>query len=85
MIKASWGVNVNLCYSYFGRDYKRGDIVFFIKCAEWLENRFPNCEVWYGHDIDDENISRFGIVERKELLEYYLEHQKKCCGRILQP
>jgi hypothetical protein len=43
----------------------------YVKSAEWLERNIPKCEVYYGHDVDDENISLFDKKAREELLEHY--------------
>jgi hypothetical protein len=55
---------------------KRGNIELFIKCAEWLERRLPGCLVYYGHDVDDENLRLFDKPARDELLRHYLRSRK---------
>ena len=64
-------LDVNLWNAYYGIGYERGDIELFIKCAEWLEHRFPGCQVYYGHDVDDENLRLFDKAARDELLRHY--------------
>ena len=64
-------LNVNLWKSFYGLGYERGDIVLFIRCAEWLEENLPNCKVFYGNDVGDENIKLFDSVERRRYLAYF--------------
>jgi hypothetical protein len=67
----SWWLNVGIRLNYYGEGYERGDPVHLARLAEWLEQRIPDCEVWYGHDIADESIKPFGPAERDALLTYY--------------
>jgi hypothetical protein len=67
---STW-LDVGLTLSYYGKGYERGDPEHFVRIAEWLERRIPDCEVWYGHDSDDESIEPFGPAERTALLEYF--------------
>jgi len=64
-------INVNLWKSYYGVGYERGDPRLFIQCAEWLEERLPGCEIYYGHDVNDENVSLFDKPARERLMAYY--------------
>ena len=66
--RSTW-LDVNMWSTYFGAGYLRGDGEFFIKCGAWLERQIPGCEVYYGHDLDDENITRFDQAARDELLK----------------
>ncbi len=75
---SSW-VNVNLWKSYYRPGYERGDLELFVRCAEWLEQHLENCEVWYGHDVDDENLRVFDKCAREILLDY--QRSKKLSGR----
>lgn len=43
-------IRVGLLRRYYGPGYERGDLRFLIALAEWLEQRFEPCEVWYGGD-----------------------------------
>ena len=69
--ETSFWLNVNLWRNYFGPGYNRGNAELFVAVAEWLEQQLPGAEVYYGHDVDDENVSRFDEPARKELLELY--------------
>jgi len=64
-------LDLNLWGAYFGEGYHRGDISLYIKCAEWLEENLPGCKVYYGHDVDDENLKAFDSDEREKYLKYY--------------
>ena len=44
-----------------------GETGFFIKCASWLESRIPGCQIYYGHDVNDENVSLFDDSARDRL------------------
>jgi hypothetical protein len=68
---AGFWYNLNIWRSYYGPGYERGDLPLFVKCAEWLEERFPDCEIWYGHDVNDENLKVFDSKARTELMSYY--------------
>src|SRR5687768_4005654 len=68
--RSSW-LAVNVWRSYFGPEYTRGNPELFVQIAEWLERRLPGCEIYYGHDVDDENISLFDQTTREKLLELY--------------
>lgn len=64
-------LDVGICLNYYAVGYERGDPVHLARLAEWLEQRIPDCEVWYGHDIADESIKPFGPAERNTLLLYF--------------
>ena len=53
----------NIVTAYFGPGYERGDPKLLTRCAEWLERTVPGAEVWYGHDVGDENLRPFGPAE----------------------
>jgi hypothetical protein len=63
-------LNVNFLLPYFDKNYRRGNIEFYVRCARWLEGQCDFCEVWYGHDIDDSSICRFDETRRLTLLKY---------------
>jgi len=67
---STW-LNVNLSKAYYGVGYERGNPQLFVRYAEWFEERLPNCQVYYGHDVNDENVSLFDKSTRKKLMEYY--------------
>jgi hypothetical protein len=62
---------VNLWRSYFGQGYKRGNPELFVQIAEWLEKRLEGTEIFYGHDVDDENVALFDHTTRQQLLALY--------------
>jgi hypothetical protein len=64
-------ITVNLWCSYYGCGYERGDIKFLVECAEWLEQRLPSCKVYYGHDVNDENVRLFDSATRAKFIAYY--------------
>jgi hypothetical protein len=64
-------LDLNLWRAYFGEGCHRGDLGLYIKCAEWLEENLPDSRVYYGHDVDDENIRAFDSDEREKYLKYY--------------
>jgi len=68
--RSSW-LGVNVWRSYFGPEYRRGNPELFVKIAEWLERKLPGAEIYYGHDVDDENISLFDQTTRENLLKLY--------------
>ena len=65
--------DVGVSRAYYGKGYERGDVAFFVRVAEWLENRIVGCQVWYGHDADDESLAPFGRADREALLSYFRE------------
>lgn len=67
--KSSVWLDVNLWKSYYGPGYERGDPELFVKSAEWLEQRLLGAEIYYGHDVNDENVSLFDNSARDKLLE----------------
>ncbi len=81
---SAW-LNVNLWRSYFGPGYKRGHPELFVKAAEWLEQRLPAAEAYYGHDVDDENVSRFDGPAREELLDLYYGRVKVSASDRARP
>jgi hypothetical protein len=60
-------VDVNIWRNYFGEGYSRGAGEFFIKCGRWLDARLPGCKTYYGHDVDDENLTLFDEPARERL------------------
>ncbi len=62
-------VGRDLWKPYYGADYERGNPELFVKCAEWLEERIPSGEIYYGYDVNDENVTRFDKAARNSLLQ----------------
>lgn len=75
-------LNVNLWKSYYGPGYKRGDINLFIRCAEWLEQHFDHCQVYYGHDVNDENVELFSKAMRECLLTQHRQDRNTGEGTL---
>ena len=64
-------LDVNLWKPYYSPDYERGNPELFVKCAEWLEQRLPGCEIFYGHDVGEENLILFDGPAKRKLLANY--------------
>lgn len=64
-------LEVNLWKAYYGPGYERGNPELFVSCAEWLEQRFTGAAVYYGNDVDDENVSLFDREARDSILAHY--------------
>lgn len=43
---------VHLISRYYGEGYERGDLLLIVSVIEWLEQRIPSAEVWYGGDCE---------------------------------
>ena len=56
---------------YYGVGYERGDILFLINLAEWLELRFAPCEVWYGGDSMGICAEHFTKAERGKIKAHF--------------
>jgi hypothetical protein len=67
--RSTW-IAVNLWRAYFSPEYPRGDITIIVRCAEWLEARLAGCRMWYGHDVDDDNLAPFSPERRRALLAH---------------
>ena len=67
----SFWIAVNLWRSYFGPGYMRGNPKLFARVAEWLEKRLEGAEIYYGNDVDSENVALFNSETRKKLLRLY--------------
>lgn len=77
----SYWYDLNVCKTYYGDGYARGDANWFVQLAEWLESRIPNGEVWYGHDIDDRSIEPFDEPRRAALLEHFHRYHQGPDGK----
>jgi hypothetical protein len=73
--ESSRWLDVNLWKPYYAAGYERGNPELFVKCAEWLEERIPSAEIYYGHDVNDENVSRFDNAARTSLLDSYRQRR----------
>lgn len=69
-IGSGFWININLWKSYYGPGYERGDIQQFVVIAEWLEERLPNCHVYYGED-SSHVLRRFDKTYRDRIIKYY--------------
>lgn len=67
-------VRVMLGTRYYGKGYERGDLPLIVSVAEWLEQRFPGCEVWYGGDSSGVCAERFNTAARDEMKRHYYAH-----------
>jgi hypothetical protein len=55
----------------YDEGYERGDPLLFVRVAEWLEKRIPGCEIWYGHDADDDSVQPFTTSRREAMLAHF--------------
>jgi hypothetical protein len=62
-------LSINFHRAFYDIGYERGDIKLYIQCAEWLEKEIPDCEIYYGNDVNDESIVLFDRQKQKELIE----------------
>lgn len=67
--------NLNLLRRYYGRDYREGYFPLFKKIAEWIEAKFGEVKIWYGHDVDDENLRLFDRDARDDLEKDFFAHE----------
>ena len=67
---AAW-LEVNLWRAYYGPGYERGNPELFVRCAKWIEQLLSGAAVYYGHDVDDENVTLFDSEARETLLAHY--------------
>ncbi len=65
-------VQVHLYTRYYGEDYARGNWPIIRASAEWLEKRFPDCEVWYGGDSSGVCAAPFTRGRRDQINDFYL-------------
>lgn len=61
--ETSW-LNVNFWKAYYDVGYERGDIKLYVESANWLKENLPDCQIYYGHDSNDENIHLFDNATR---------------------
>lgn len=66
-------IEVHLWSRYYGEDYARGDWPTIRATAEWLEFRFPGCEVWYGGDSSGICAEPLTRARRDQLNAFYLK------------
>lgn len=66
-------IEAHLMTRYYHEDYARGHWPTIRAVAEWLEFKFPGCEVWYGGDSSGAVAERFDARRRAELNLFYLE------------
>ncbi len=63
---------VSLWGRYYGESYERGDVWAFVAIAEWCEQNFTNCTVYYGGDSGD-TLDLFGKSARSELISHWTQ------------
>lgn len=63
-------INSNLWNAYFDEEYPRGNIERIVMVADWCDQNIPECEIWYGHDIDDDNLKPFPPTRRQDLVKF---------------
>lgn len=64
-------ISVSLMTRYYGKGYERGDALFIIMIAEYLERTISGSEIWYGGDSG--GVTPFGRLERYKLLDYFFD------------
>ena len=64
---ASMWLDLNLCKSYYGPGYERGDLDLFIRAAEWIEKNLSSTAIYYGHDVSEEGFVLFDRANREAL------------------
>lgn len=69
--KGKYLYRVHLWTGYYGVGYERGDLPFLIVLAEWLEARFPGCQIMYGGDSSGVLVEPWGPKERRALLRHF--------------
>jgi hypothetical protein len=63
-------ISVNTIESYYDIGYERGDISIIIKIAEWLEEKLPTGQIYYGDDTGGA-LPLFDECRRTYLLQHY--------------
>ena len=71
-------VNANLWKAFYSPEYPRGDIAMIVQCAVWIEANCDRARMWYGHDVDDENLTPFTKERRQELLSHLRQLTNRC-------
>jgi len=65
-------IRINLWTRYYGIRYERGDLPLILSVAEWMENKIPECEVWYGGDSSGIEAIHFDKKERTKLFKHFV-------------
>ena len=63
-------LELNLLANYYGPGYERGDIELYVRCAVWMEEHLPDCEVYYGTDCGVA-AEPFDAAVRARYLNYF--------------
>src|SRR5258708_27710312 len=67
-------IHIPLAGRYYGIGYERGPIIEYIMMAEFLEQLFPLCNIYYGGDSSGVLYTLFGKETRSELLQYFIKN-----------
>lgn len=63
--------DLGLIYPYCGNSYNRGDPLMFVKICDLIDSAIDDALIWYGHDVNDENIHIFTPEKRRKLLDAF--------------
>jgi len=66
-------IKVDLWQRYYTKGYERGPLPFFIMVAEWLEQKIPDSQVWYGGDSSGKTAKLFNKKKRDKLFKHFVE------------
>lgn len=67
-------IECHLYGRYYGVEYERGDLPSILMVAQWLEDKIPGAEVWYGGDSSGVLAEPFGPAERAALWRHFLDN-----------
>jgi hypothetical protein len=76
-------IRVHLWSRYYGPGYERGNWMLLRTTIEWLQRRWPDCEVWYGGDssgscvehMTTERVAEFDKLFFSQGREAYTHHK----------
>ncbi len=78
----SW-YDVGLWDAYWAPEYPRGDLPLFVRVSQWIEQKIPGCEIWYGMDGGgDEDSVLFDATRRAEMLKLYEKYLEECRAKF---
>lgn len=64
--KYIYSVNFIVSYSWIGGS--KVEINFFVQCANWIEENFFACDIYYGNDCSDTSFVVFDKISRENFL-----------------